>query len=39
VSVGDMITFDEDQLKTKTRESYQYLSDCVMNAIARIEKP
>ena len=39
VSVGDMITFDEDQLKTKTRESYQKLSDCVMNAIARIEKP
>lgn len=39
VSVGDMITFDEDQLKTKTRESYQYLSDCVMNAIAKIEKP
>ena len=39
VSVGDMITFDEDQLNTKTRESYQKLSDCVMNAIARIEKP
>ena len=39
VSVGDMITFDEDQLKTKTRESYQNLSDCVMNAIAKIEKP
>ena len=39
VSVGDMITFDEDQLKTKTRESYQKISDCVMNAIARIEKP
>lgn len=38
VSVGDMITFDEDQLKTKTRESYQKISDCVMNAIARIEK-
>ena len=39
VSVGDMITFDKDQLKTKTRESYQNLSDCVMNAIAKIEKP
>ena len=39
VSVGDMITFDEDQLNTKTRESYQKLSDCVMNAIARIERP
>ena len=39
VSVGDMITLDEDQLKTKTRESYQNLSDCVMNAIAKIEKP
>ena len=39
VSVGDMITFDEDLLKTKTRESYQKISDCVMNAIARIEKP
>lgn len=38
VSVGDMITFDEDLLKTKTRESYQKISDCVMNAIARIEK-
>ena len=38
VSVGDMITFDEDQLKTKTRESDQKISDCVMNAIARIEK-
>ncbi len=39
VSVGDMITFDEDLLKTKTRESYQKISDCVMNAISRIEKP
>ena len=38
VSVGDMITFDEDLLKTKTRESYQKISDCVMNAISRIEK-
>ena len=39
VSVGDMITFDEDLIKTKTRESYQKISDCVMNAISRIEKP
>ena len=38
VSVGDMITFDEDLLKTKTRENYQKISDCVMNAISRIEK-
>lgn len=38
VSVGDMITFDEEQLKNKTRESYQKISDCVMNAISRIEK-
>ena len=39
INVGDMIKFGEDELKTKTREGYQSLSDRVMDSIAVIKKP
>ena len=39
VNVGDMIKFEENELKTKTRDGYQSLSDRVMDSIAVIKKP
>ena len=39
VNVGDMIKFEENELKTKTRDGYQSLSDRVMDSIKVIKKP
>ena len=38
VCVGEMIQFSEDQLKNKSREAYQEISDKTIEAIQSIER-